>query len=331
MQQNKTSFFIIIGLAVVIVLGMIGATFFLGGSLGDSSVLQQEVEIQVVAAPLIKPWVERMAQEFNQANPKTQVKVVTASSLIPAGQFGTGDPQSPPSAWVAEASFVVEMARAESLQFETGQSVASTALAWGGYKNKLDPLGELSWQNLHDRAASEGLKLVIASPQNSAEGIAALLSATAAHLNTQSLSRQEVSPAIGWLNETLGNRNAHTPPTPAEAFASTQGRTLGDAGLLSTASWRAVKLDQSADFLIQPAQPEVILDYPYAVWTGSQSTPETQAAARAFRSFLLENSQQSRLTDFFFEPAPTAQTGVQADGEAAEQLQSWASRAISVY
>jgi hypothetical protein len=107
-----------------------------------------------------------------------------------------------------------------------------------------------------------------------------------------------------------------------------QGRTLGDVGLLSIASWRAVKLDQSADFLVRPADPQVTLDYPYAIWTGSQSTAQSQAAARAFRNFLLQEAHQSRLTNFFLEPASAAQSGVQADGEAAEQLQSWAEREI---
>jgi hypothetical protein len=225
------------------------------------------------------------------------------------------------------------MARNDGLQFDDPQSIASTTLAWGGYQDKLAQFkqnyGDLTWQNLHAKATGpDGLKLVIASPQNSAEGIAALASATAGYLDTQTLSSGDIDAADAWLTETLGERNANTPPTPAESFASAQGRTLGDAGLLSLAAWRKAKLDQSADFLVSPAEPNVTLDYPFAIWRGAQANPEAQEAARSFRNFLLEKAQQNRLADFFFEPATTGPNGVQLDSATAARLQSWADRLL---
>ena len=53
-------------------------------------------------------------------------------------------------------------------------------------------------------------------------------------------------------------------------------------------------------------QPNVNLDYPFAIWSGSQ--PETQKAARAFRDFLLESNQQNALAEFFYDLAGTGRS-----------------------
>lgn len=333
MRQNRVVFFGIIGLAILIVVGMLAGTFFLFGSVGEVSPLQAEVNIEVIAAPAVYPWVEQAAQQFNQTTPKTKVTIIEATDLVPEAKFRTVSSQSSLSAaWIAEASFVLELAQNRGLSFQDPQSVASSNLAWGAYTAKHEQFtqtyGDLNWESLHTKAtSSEGLRLVLDSPQNSAEGIAALISATAFNLDSQSLSGSSVSAANSWLTETLGDRNAYVPPTPAQSFASVQGRTLGDVGLLAMVSWRKAKLDENANFTLLPVEPQVTLDFPFAIWTGSQSTPEAQAAARAFRDFLLDQSRQSTLNDFGLEPA-TAQTGVQADGETAERLQSWAARVL---
>lgn len=332
MQPNRIAFFGIIGLAILIVVGMIAGTFFFFGSVGEVSPLQAEVDIEVIAAPAVYPWVEQAAQQFNQANHKTQVTVVEATELVPESKFRTAASQAPPAAWIAEAGFVIDLAKYKGLAFDDRQSVAGSGLAWGAYTDKLEQFtqsfGDLNWDSLHTKAASpSGLKLVISSPQNTAEGIGALISATAFTANADTISSSDVSSANNWLTDTFGDHNAYTPPTPAESFASVQGRTLGDMGLLSMVSWRSAKLDQNPGFTLLPVEPAVMLDFPMAVWTGSRATPEMQAAARAFRDFLMEDSQQSRLTDYGLEPA-AGQSGVQADGPTADRLQAWAVRVL---
>jgi hypothetical protein len=192
--------------------------------------------------------------------------------------------------------------------------------------------GSLNWENLHAKAVSPGdfLKLVIASPHDTAEGIAALISATAANLKTEKIDANSVSTANTWLTETLGNRSAQTPPTPAEAFASVQGRTLGDVGILSMTSWKNAGLQGRSDFTLTPVEPNVTLDYPFVILTGPQVRPEAQAAANNFRQFLLSPEQQAKLADFFLDPAsaPPGPVQVQADASAVERLLSWADRVL---
>jgi hypothetical protein len=126
------------------------------------------------------------------------------------------------------------------------------------------------------------------------------------------------------LTETFGD-NAQTPATPAANFA-TMRVSAGDAGILSMASWRSVRLTENPDFLISPAQPNVNLDYPLAIF--SQAEPAAQQAALAFRAFLLEEGQQAALANIHLEPASAAQPGVKADGAAAQRLLSLAQRIL---
>ncbi|MEW5957240.1 MAG: substrate-binding domain-containing protein [Chloroflexota bacterium] len=336
MQQNKTFFFAIIGLAILALIGMfVGAYLFLGDSL-DLSVSQPVIAIRVVAAPALKPWVDQAAQQFNRQNGNTQVEIIAADSLIPESLFTSNPQASPPAAWLAEATFVIELARKSGLAFEDPRSVAGSGLAWGAFNNRQDEFvqqyGELSWSAIHQRAVEpdSSLRVVVASPRNSAEGLAALISAAAAQANTQTLTNAQARQAEDWLTDTLKEsaRSSLTlGPNPAEALA-TRGVSIGDAGLLSLASWRSAGLQNRPDFTITPAQFNVRLDYPFTIWAGSQATPAGKQAAAAFRDFLLSEAQQSTLPNFFFERAGTATPAVQVDGDAALTLLRWADREL---
>jgi hypothetical protein len=337
MQPNRTLFFVIIGLALLLTIGVVAGGFLFFGSSGEMTPLGRSASpIQIVVAPAIEPWVRQAAQVYNQMNAQAEVRVVAAGSLIPRSQLQS-TPQNPPvAAWLPEASFVAALGEEQGVQFNEPQSVASTVLAWGGYKDKLaqfnQTYGDLTWENLRRKAVAPGdfLKLVIASPRDSGEGLAALLSATAAAGQSGELSGNSVSAANDWLTETLGDGNAQTPPRPAEAFASVQGRTLGDVGLLSMTSWQRAGLQNRADFTLTPVEPNVTLDYPFVILTGPQVSPEAQETARRFRQFLLEPNQQANLDNSFFDRATAdpVQNSVQADAAAVDRLLGWAERVL---
>lgn len=331
MQPNKTLFFVIIGLAIGLVAAMLVAKTLFADQIPLPNG-QEKIAIKIVAAPLIKPWVDQAAAAFNQSHPNTQVEIIEATELIPGAQFRAGTtPQ--PTAWLAEASFVIHMAGESDLRFNEAQSIASTPLTWGAFKDKQDALtqkyGPLSWDSLHTKAtASDGdfLTVVIAAPQNSAEGLAALISATAAHLNKQSLSAADVNGAEAWLSETFEENTRIPLGKPAEAFAATTGRSIGDVGLLSRASWQSVPaLQNKSDFVLTEAQPKVMLDFPLAIW--ADASPQAQEAAKTFRAFLLEEAQQQTLAQAHLERAAT-EPGLVADGAAAVALQRWAERVL---
>ncbi len=322
MQATKTTFFAIIGVAILICVAMMATSYFLVSSF-NLTTEPENLEIQIVVAPSLKDWATQSAQDFNEANPTTQIKIIEANELIPVADFQTNNPQGIlPSAWLAEATYVLDMAQKSGLQFEDAQSVASTSLSWGGFDNKLETLNlansNLTWQNINTLAKSaDGLKLVIADPQDSAEGLAALISATASQSGNNSLSANDVSTADTWLNETFGNRNTRIPATPGGDFA-TKGVSAGDVGILTLASWLDVKMNEKPGFTMLPTQPNVVLDYPFAI--RSTTSPEAKEAALAFRQFLLEEAQQIALNEVSLDPAGVNQGGVQIDGNAALRL-----------
>ena len=327
MQQSKTLFFAIIGLSILVVIGL----FFARSYVTEVSPLR--TSIRVVVAPSIATWATQAADRFNQGNSNNSVEIVVVNELIPTATFQSNSAADKvPAAWLAEASFIIALGQNADLAFNDPRSVASSALAWGAYNDKLEQFnqdyGFLSWENVNVKATnSEDVsKLIMAPPYSSAEGLAALISATAFQAGGATLAGGEVSAANQWLTETLGNRNTQLPPTPAQTMASVQGRTLGDFGLLSMASWRAAKLDQNSNFTVAPVEPAIILDYPYAI--SAQADEDQQKAALAFRDFLLAEAQQQTLATIFLDPALSSGTGVQADGVASQRLIDWANRTL---
>ncbi len=331
MQQSKFLFFAIIGLAVVVVIGMVLARPLLPDQPVPLPAAAQAVSIRVAVAPSIRPWAEQAARAFSQQEARIQVQVVEVEGLVPGGLFTTNPQVTSPAGWLAEASFVVDLAREEGLdQFGAAVPVAESALAWGTFNDKQASFeqvyGPVSWDSIHAKgtAPADPLNLVMTAPDNSAEGLAVLISAAAVPLNRTVLSAADVRQSEPWLVETFQD-NTRLLPRPAEAFA-TQGRSVGDVGLLSLVTWRRARLPERTDFSLTPLQPAVVLNYPLVTWTGAP--PAEQAAVEAFRNFLLSEPQQQTLADFFLDRPGTASPGVQADGEAVQALLRWAERTL---
>ena len=334
MQQNKSLFFGIIAAAVIIVIGMGAAIYFFAKPL-NLPAAQQQTSIEVAAPAALEPWVTQAAAEFNRQNRSTQVTVSAVDGLLPENRFPPTDPQAaPPAAWIAPASFLAELARDQGQSFDAeNRSVAGTLLAWGAYTDKeaalTEKYGPLGWDSLHAKAAAPGdfLTLVIAGPTNSAEGLAALISA-AANPGKDNLTGADARQAMAWLTETLAD-NVRILPKPAETFATAPGRSIGDVGLLPMVLWQKNGLHQMDDFNLTPATPPVRLDYPFLIWQGRGATEAGQQTAASFRDFLLTPAQQTKLAEYHFDPAaPDTIGAVQADGDAALTLLRWAEREL---
>lgn len=335
MRNNRSLFFIIIGLALVVIVGVLLLEQLGIYTLPSRAVAQTPIEVAVPAD--LADWARDAAESFNSRNADAAVTIISQNGLPAIRQFERTQIVDLPHAWVPEASFVAALAAEEGIAFAaTGESVVQTDMSWGGFESRTTALGILDWDTIHSAAATGHwatisnngdwgyFKMTIASPTNSAEGLAALISASASYHKTDTLTTELVrDPALrAWLNDitesvpsfnTLGS-------DPAGAMAN-RGTSAGEVGFLSTASWNRSRagLNNREPFVIQPAQYNVELDYPYVLRDRLESN-EAEMAAR-FGSFLQQQSDE--LVDRGYSVGGSA-TPIQIDGPTALALLQWA-------
>lgn len=328
LQRRRVLFFVIIGLAVFVTLGALAAERLNIYTLPSRAVAQ--IPITVAVSPGLVEWAETAARDFQRGNQDAQITIVSANGLVAVDTFARFAPEERPHAWIAETTFVAAIAQDSGLSFTPeGASLAVSELVWGGFGTRVEALGTLDWQTIHGAATAGGwsalngdanwgfFKLTIASPTNSAEGLAALLTAAAAYHDTAQVTRSHVTdPAfLAWLQETVDSvPNFNTlGPNPAEALA-TRGPSVGDVGLLTTVSWSAVAddLNKWETFVTSDPQYTMELDYPYLIRTNL--TSDERAVAERFSDYLARQSEQ--LNDAGFRTQPSSSTLVEADDDA---------------
>lgn len=155
-----------------------------------------EVNVKIIVAIPIEPWVTEAAKKYNAENHKVdgsivQVEVVAMDGLVALSKyekdsFGSlpadADPlnltpeqkkavENVPTAWIADNRYLVEMANVP-FKARLGRDVfvtdgeyrarplAISPLVWGLYKSRADTLlkkyGEIDWHTIHDASTAKG-------------------------------------------------------------------------------------------------------------------------------------------------------------------------------
>ena len=333
-------FFLIIGAAIIFTVGVLAAEQF--GIFILPYRQTAAVPLEIVVAPELAEWAESAAETFNRRNADAQITVRAASGLSHVESSSGNIQADQPQVWIPEATFIAAYGQENGLPFEAeGQSLISTPLEWGAFGNRATALGEpITWSAVH-RAAQGGswqtlggdaswgyFKLTIAAPKTGVEGIAALISATASYHNSAQVSRNHVTdPAFqAWLRtiiQTVPSFNT-LGPDPAQSLAA-RGPSLGDIGLLTAASWTRSRggLEKWGNFVIQPSDHTVILDYPYLVRAGLESTE--QNVAERFQTALLQATDRLAESGFIQQTTHSIQS-VEVDSKAIEALMQWVER-----
>lgn len=338
-RRNRILFFLILGTAILITGGTLLAERLGVYTLPSRTVAR--IPITVAVPPALADWAQAAARDFNSQNADTQVSIIRLNGLDAVQQFGQMPRAQLPDSWLADASFVADLARTEGAPFaEQGIAITSSDLVWGGFSSRAQLLGTMDWSALHDAAKANGwaalggnatwgyVKLTIASPTRSTEGLAALITAAAAYHDQPHLTRPLVTdPAfLNWLHTTVDSvPNFSTlGSNPAEALA-TRGPSIGDVGLLAASTWFVAQdeLNQWEPFITSTPRYTVRLDYPYLLQTG---LPDTRMVmAERFGNYLAR--QASQLVDSgFTSQSTTAATLVEADTDAVLALLRWAER-----
>jgi hypothetical protein len=184
MSRTRIVFFVIIGLAILIVAG--GLIWNWVASREPAPISGEEpsgdelLEVQIVTALPVADWVQEAAKEFNapatggkhtlEGHP-IHVTITPMDGLTAKGRYDRDEMNPLPTAWIPESRYLVELVNAAQKE-RLGRDVFLTdgeyrakplsisLLAWGVYDSRAKVLeakyGQLSWQAIHDAAMASG-------------------------------------------------------------------------------------------------------------------------------------------------------------------------------
>jgi hypothetical protein len=274
MNRTRWIFFVIVGLAVVIVAAGV-LLFVVPPKSGGTGLAREEIdtsqpiEVTVVTALSIEPWIREAAEQFNQegqvladTGQTIHVTIIPMDGLAAKTKFERDEMDPIPTAWIPDSRYLTELVNATFKErlgrdvFLTdgeyrGRPVAITLLAWGIYDSRAQALeeafGEISWQVIHDAATNaEGwdalggqeewgfFKLAISNPRKNVSGLGAMVAAAGEYYDQTSIGTDEVNSNDfqDWLAEIMGSMSDLSGGTYTVQDLALFGYTTGDAGQL---------------------------------------------------------------------------------------------------
>jgi hypothetical protein len=270
MNRTRIIFFVIIGLAVMIVAG--GLIWSQLDSRQEQEPLEPEVsdealEVHIVSALPVADWVQEAANQFNTENRvlegrPIQVTVTPMDGLTAKGRYERDEMDPIPTAWIPDSRYLVELVNA-AYKERLGRDVFLTdgeyrarplvisLLAWGIYGSRAEAMeeqyGEISWQTIHDAAIAPGgwgelggqndwgyFKLAISNPRKNISGLAAMVAAAGEYFGKTNIAVEDVTdPGFqAWLGEIMSSMSDLSGGTYTVADLALFGYTTGDAGQL---------------------------------------------------------------------------------------------------
>jgi hypothetical protein len=198
-RRTQAVFFLILGLVLLLVAAGLGLPRLNDQSVGAQPIVSRPsgpIQIRVLTALPVEPWVREAARRFNE-NDFTQdgqpvdVQVVAMDGLTALGKFDrdefgtlgdrTRDQLSPeelqglstsfPTVWIPDSRYLVELANAAYKErlgrdvFLTdgeyrARPIAISLFVWGIYQSRAQVLeqkyGDVNWQTIHDAAITRG-------------------------------------------------------------------------------------------------------------------------------------------------------------------------------
>jgi hypothetical protein len=270
MNRTRIIFFVIIGLAVVIIAG---------GLIWNQLAQQPEpigpgpeasdatLEVQVVSALPVAEWVQEAAREFNSEQHALEgrpihVTVTPMDGLTAQGRYERDEMDPLPTAWIPDSRYLVELVNA-AYKERLGRDVFLTdgeyrarplvisLLAWGIYDSRAEVLeskyGAISWHTIHDAALASGgwaelggqpdwgyFKLAISNPRKNVSGLEAMVAAAGEYYGKTNITVSDVTnPEFqAWLGEIMSSMSDLSGGTYTVADLALFGYTTGDAGQL---------------------------------------------------------------------------------------------------
>jgi hypothetical protein len=230
MNRTRVLFLVIVGIAVLIVAG---AAIYQGArGQGVTPISNAPLEVRVVVALPVEPWVSAAAKQFNEERHTLEGQVIhvtivpmdglAAMGRYERGEFGTEEGQQPlPTAWIPDSRYLVELVnsaykdRINRDVFLTdgeyrARPIAVSLFTWGIYGSRADTLeqkyGEITWRTLHDAAIAPGgwreiggqpewgyFKLIVPHPRRNIGGLAAMVAAAGEYYDRPDITVADVT------------------------------------------------------------------------------------------------------------------------------------------
>ena len=364
MNRTRIIFFVIIGLAIVIVVGgLIWSQLNNEPEPIELETSDEPLDVQVVAALPVAEWVQEAARRFNaqglalEGRP-IQVTVTPMDGLTAKNRYERDEMDPLPTAWIPDSRYLVELVNA-SYKERLGRDVfltdgeyrarplATSPMAWGIYDSRAEVLeerfGEISWQAIHDAAMAPGgwgelggendwgyFKLAISNPRKNISGLQAMVAAAGEYFGKTNITVEDVTdPGFQtWLGEIMSSMSDLSGGTYTVADLALFGYTTGDAGQLLESDL-LVNMQGIQTRWADPlrlAYPEYVtwFDFPFTVWMGPETSALEKNAALEFEKYLLSEEVQKQALAYGLRPA-NPQVPVTGEGSLFDQ---WAGQGV---
>jgi hypothetical protein len=364
MNRTRIIFFVIIGLAVVVVVaGLLWSQLNRepGPIVAEES--DEPLEVYVASALPVAEWVQEAALQFNAEKHTLEgrlihVTVAPMDGLVAKGRYEQDEMDPLPTAWIPDSRYLVELVNAvykERLGRDVfltdgeyrARPLATSLLTWGIYDSRAEVLetqyGDISWQTIHDAAIAPGgwaelggqndwgyFKLAIPSPRKNVSGLQAMVAAAGEYFDKTNISVEDVTdPEFQtWLGEIMSSMSDLSGGTYTAADLALFGYTTGDAGLLLESDL-LVNMQGLQTRWAEPMRivyPEYVtwFDFPFTVWMGPETTALEKNAALEFEKYLLSEDVQKKALAYGLRPANPA-VPVSGEGSLFDQ---WAQQGV---
>ena len=330
MSRTRIVFFVVVLAAVLIVAGSF-LVRWLGQQGGvvtaPTAGAKETLEVRIVCALPVEPWVREAARQFNAEKHKLEgqlieVSVIPMDGLTAMGRYEREEMDPLPTAWIPDSRYLVELVNAaykEKLGRDVfltdgeyrARPIAVSLFSWGIYSSRAEVLhakyGEIDWKAIHDAATAKGgwpelggeagwgyFKLVVPNPRKNVGGLAAMVAAAGEYYQKTNIGTADVTdPEFQkWLGELMG---AVTDFSSLGSYSVENlalfGYSMGDGGQLLESDLLA----NMAGIQTRWADPLVIVypqyltwfDFPFTVWMGPETTALEKNAALEFEKYLL--------------------------------------------
>ena len=333
MSRTRIVFFVVIALAVLIVAGAL-VWQSVSSSPGDTLALPDapdKLEVRVVCALPVEPWVQEAARRFNDGKHELEdipikVTIIPMDGWTAKGRLERGEMDPLPTAWIPENRYLVDLANVvykERLGRDVfltdgeyrARPVVVSLLAWGIYQSRAEVLetayGDITWQAIHDAAMLPGgwkdiggeddwlyFKLAISNPRKNISGLGAMIAAAGEYYDSTGIGSDEIGSDDyqEWMKEILSSMSDLSGGAYTVNDLALFGYSTGDAGQLLESDL----LTNMAGIQTRWADPLRIyypkyvtwFDFPFTVWMGPETSALEKNAALEFEEFLLSEEMQ---------------------------------------